>query len=208
MKRRLLAALAAVVIMFAGASTASAEFRYGPSLGLTYNDLMWKQDLFTVDKTMGFSAGIIGEKMFPGIGFGVDIGLFYEMRGAKLHMGEKPMWEYMGLGTVDMRLHTLVIPVHVRFKYTRLNGVEDKIAPLLFLGPSLGILVGHSDSKGALKYSGADLGLDFGLGAEIFRKWQVTAGYTLGVTEACKGNMLTNFTARNSVWTFKVSYLF
>lgn len=194
------------LIAFASAQTLSAQFRYGPTVGVSLTDLHFKQDLFTVDKTVGYSAGVQAEMMFPGLGFAIDFGLMYEQRGAKLHMGEKKMWE--NIGTEQLRIHSIVLPLHLRFKYTRLNGFEDKIAPLVYVGPSFGFVAGHSKMGNALDYAGADMGLDFGLGAEIFKKWQVSVSYTLGMTYVTKAKILTNFSARNRLWALRGTYFF
>lgn len=186
---------------------ANAQFRYGPTVGVTITNLHFKQDLMTVDQSVGYSAGITGEMMFPGLGFGVDVGLAYEQRGASLHMGEKQMWQSQGLGTERAYLHYLTIPLHLRFKYTRLNGLEDKIAPLAFAGPTFGFLVGHSKNP-ALEYSAGTVSLEFGLGAELWKKWQVSASYTLGATYALKAKILTDYSAQNRVWAVRVAYLF
>lgn len=196
-----------ITISLFSASKATAQFRYGPTAELGVTNLKFKQDLFDVSKQIGFGAGITGEMMFPGIGFGIDFGLSYEMHGAKLNMAQCELWDWMGVGNRNLRLHTLVLPVHLRFKYTRLNGVEDKIAPLLYVGPSFNFTVGHSKNT-ALNYAGADMGMDFGVGAEIFKNWQVSASYTLGLTYAVKAKILTNFSARSNAWAFHVTYLF
>ena len=71
MKRIFLCAILMLAAV-AGAIKASAEFRYGPTAGVAVSDLNFKQDICTVDKSVGYSAGITGELMFPGIGFGID----------------------------------------------------------------------------------------------------------------------------------------
>lgn len=207
MKRHLKHLIIALIAAVA-AVPASAQFRYGPTVGISLTDLHFKQDLFTVDKTVGYSAGVQAEMMFPGIGFGIDFGLMYEQRGAKLHMGEREMWASQGIGTEQLRIHSIVVPLHLRFKYTRLNGFEDKIAPLAYAGPSFGFVAGHSKMGNSLDYAGADMGLDFGIGAEIFRRWQVSVSYTLGMTYVTKAKILTNFSARNRLWAFRATYLF
>lgn len=186
----------------------SAQFRYGPTVGVSLNDLHFKQDLFDVDKTVGYSAGIAAEMLFPGVGFGIDLGLFYEQRGAKLHLGQKEMWASQGLSTEQMRLHSIVLPLHLRFKYTRLNGVEDRIAPFAYAGPSFGFIAAHSKVANTMDYAGADLCMDFGVGAELFRHWQVSVSYTMGLTYAMKAKILTNFSARNRIWALRAAYLF
>lgn len=191
-----------------GAGKANAQFRYGPMVGIDMSNLHFKQpELLGVDKSVGFSAGVVAEMMFPGIGFGLDLGLYYDQRGATLDMGKKLLWSSQGLGRERSYLHYVALPIHLRFKYTRLNGFEEKLAPIVYAGPTFGFLVGHSKNP-ALEYAGGDMGVEFGLGAEIFQRWQVTAGYNLGMTYALKAKVLTNFSARNRTWNLRVAYLF
>ncbi len=177
-------------------------------IGADMTNLHFKQpDILAVDKSVGFSAGLAAEMMFPGIGFGIDTGLYYEQRGATLDMGQKLLWSSQGLGRERSYLHYVVLPFHLRFKYTRLNGFEEKLAPIAFAGPSFGFLVGHSKNP-ALDYAGGDMGVEFGLGAEIMQRWQVTGSYNMGMTYALKAKVLTNFSARNRTWNIRVAYLF
>lgn len=196
-----------IAIILSAGFKASAQFRYGPTVELGITNLKFKQDLFDVSKQFGFGVGIASELMFPGVGFGIDLGLSYEMRGANLYMSQCELWKWMGVRDGSFKLHTLALPIHLRFKYTRLNGLEDKIAPFIYAGPNFGFNVGHSANP-ALEYAGADLCLDFGIGAEILRHWQVSASYTLGMTYALKAKILTNFSARSNMWALRVAYLF
>ncbi len=74
--------------------------------------------------------------MFPGIGFGIDLGLRYEQLGASLNMGDFPMWED-SYGKERIYIHNIRIPFHLKFKYTRFQGFEDYPAPFVFGGPTL-----------------------------------------------------------------------
>lgn len=206
MQRKIISLIIAVVALVS-ASQASAQFRYGAMVGGDVTTLRFKQDLISVDKSVGYSAGLVTELMFPGIGFGIDFGLFYEQRGATLHLGERTMWHDQGYGTERLYMHYAVIPFHLRYKYTRLNGFEDTLAPFAYVGPSLGMLVGHSKLD-CMSFPFGELGIDFGIGAEIKHNWQVSVSYTMGFTYALKDKTLTNFSARNSSWNIRVSYLF
>ena len=75
-----------VALLVGVACGARAEFRWGPTLGAGFTTLKFKQDLIKVDNTVGPMAGVQGEMMFPGIGFGIDIGAMYSMQGARLHL--------------------------------------------------------------------------------------------------------------------------
>ena len=59
-----------------------------------------------------------------------------------------------------------------------------------------------------MDYAGGDLGIDFGIGAELATHWQIAASYRMGMTYALKAKVLTDFSARNNSWSVKVSYLF
>lgn len=186
---------------------AHAQFRYAPAAGVTITDLTFKQDLVSVGQTVGGTAGIQCEMMFPGIGFGIDFGLMYNLMGAKVNLGERKIWAVDGYGNERLALHYIQIPVHLRFKWTRMNGLEDYLAPFAFGGPDFTIMAGHSECD-AMKYAGGELGLTAGLGLELFKKWQVSASYTWGMTYALKARLLDNWSARNREWTVRLAYFF
>ncbi|MCM1483193.1 MAG: PorT family protein [Muribaculaceae bacterium] len=206
MKRIIMAALVAAVGLIA-TTGAKAQFRYGVTAGVDISSLHFKQDLFTVDSSVGYSAGLMGEMMFPGIGFGIDVGLQYSQLGATMDLGQKDIWASEGYGRVRSYLHYIMVPLHLRFKYTRLNGFEDQLAPFVYVGPSFGFLAAHNKLD-AMDYAGGDMGIDFGIGAEIFTKWQVSAHYRMGMTYAMKAKLLTDMSGRNNVWSVRVSYIF
>ena len=202
MKKLFILILAAVATL-----GASAQFRYGPIVGVNINNLVFKQDLIGVWQQVGATAGVQGELMFPGIGFGIDIGFIYNQQGAKVGLGEKKVWAWQGYGDERIFIHNLMIPVHLRFKYTRLNGIEEKIAPLVYGGPDFNIQIAHSKCD-AINFSGGDLGLTVGGGVELFQRWQATVSYTWGMTYVLKTRVLDDFSARSRQWSVRVTYLF
>jgi len=189
-----------------GAFGASAQFRWGPTVGVNFNSFKFKQKILTVDQGFGESAGINGEMMFPGIGFGIDLGLRYEQLGASLNMGDFPMWED-SYGKERIYIHNIQIPFHLKFKYTRFQGFEDYLAPFVFGGPTFDIQVAYGKCD-AMKFSGGDLGLTAGVGAEILKNWQLSASYTWGMTYALKAKVLTDYSAKNRTWDIRVTYFF
>lgn len=196
-----------MAIALSGAMSVNAQFRYGAMAGVNVTDMKFRQNLVSVDKSVGFSAGVVGEMIFPGVGFGINTGLYYSQRGASLNLGERKIWASEGYGKERAYLHYIEIPLHLRFKYTRLNGVENTIAPLVYVGPTFGLSVGHGNLE-ALEYSGGDFALTVGVGAELFRNWQVVAEYTWGMTYEAKTKLLTDFSARNKAFAVKVCYYF
>ena len=211
---RIYRALLLIIIAVAAAVPAVAQFRYAPIVGININDLKFKQDLFNVDKTVAFQVGVQGELMFPGIGFGMDFAFLYNQMGAKTDLGSRPIWQQDGFGNENVMLHTFQIPVHIRFKWTRMNGLEDYIAQFVYCGPDFAInfadsrIKGNDGAKNPYEYSGGDLGLTAGGGFELWKKWQVSLQYTWGMTYLLRTRKLDNLSARNRQWAVRVAYFF
>lgn len=186
---------------------ASARFRWGPEASLNISNFYWKQDLVTTSQRPGFNFGLKGELMIPGIGFGVDVGLRYNLHGAKVNFGDHLIWLSTGIGNDNVWLHTVQIPVDLRFKWTRLDGLEDIIAPFAYAGPVFSFTVGSNDCP-AIKKPVGSVAIQVGLGAELWRHFQISAGYYWGVTYEVKTIKLDNFSARPQGWNVNLTYLF
>lgn len=200
-------------IMILAIPAAKAQFRYAPVAGVTVNTLSFSQDLFDVHQVVGAQGGVMGELMFPGIGFGIDFGLLYNLMGARTDMSQRNIWAIDNIGNPRVDIHTLQIPVHLRFKWTRMNGFEDYLAPFAYGGPEFAITLGHGKIKSAsgadpYSYSGGDFGLTAGLGVEIFKNWQLSAQYTWGLTYLLEAKQLDNFSADNRQWAVRLAYFF
>ncbi len=204
MKRIILSLL---LIAAALSNVANAQFCWGASLGGNCNNFTFKQDLVSVKQAFGATAGVRAEMMFPGIGFGIDLGLIYSMRGAKVNLGERLIWSSQGYGNEHINIHNIDIPLNLKFKWTRMQGLEDYVAPFIYGGPVLTIQAGHSKCD-AMKFSGGEVGLVAGLGFEVFKNWQIAASYTWGMTYALKTRQLTDFSARNKTWDLHLTYFF
>ena len=202
MKRFLLSILAAVVCV-----AASAEFRWGPTAGVNVTSYKYSQDLFAIDPSVGGSAGVMGELMFPGIGFGIDFGLNYNLHGSKLHLGDKNVWASDGYGVEQSWLHTIEVPINLRFKYTNFNGIERMVAPFVYAGPVFSIIAGQNKLD-ALNYSGGSVMLQCGIGAELFENLQVSAGYYWGMTYETRTVKLDDFYSKSQGWRVGLTYLF
>lgn len=209
-----LKALFIAIILIAIPTTMAGQFRYGPMAGINVTNLKFKQDLIDIRSLVTGQAGIQAEMMFPGIGFGIDLGFLYNIEGANVDLGSRKIWSSDGFKKSNVMLHMIQIPIHMRFKWTRLNGLEDIVAPFVYGGPDFSFMVGHSSIKGnpgepnPFRFAGGDLGLSVGGGVELFRHWQVSAKYTWGMTYLLKTRKLENFSAQNRQLAFCVTYLF
>lgn len=196
-----------LIVCITTSRPAVAQFRYGPTAGIDITTLKFKQNLIDVDKSVGYQAGIQCEMMFPGIGFGLDFGLMYEQRGATVNLGQKEIWSTLGFGKERSYLHNISIPIDLRFKWTRMNGLEDYIAPYVFGGPVVSFLVAHNKND-VYDYAGGDLGVQAGFGFELLKNWQIQASYTWGMTYALKTKLLDDFSARSRIWSVRVVRFF
>ena len=185
---------------------ASAELRWGPTASLNFNTFRWKEPLLETHLRTGFDAGVMTEIMIPGIGFGVDAGITYSMRAAKVNFGQWKVWSDDGYGNENVMIHTVNIPLHLRFKYTRLEGLEETIAPLAYVGPVFQF--NASGNCKALEQPFGTMALDFGLGCELFQHLQVSVSYLWGVSYTTRTVKLENLSARSDGFRVNVAYLF
>lgn len=207
--KRSLTVILIIVAAFCATSSTYAQMRWGATAGVNINTMKFKQELFSVSSAVGESAGIRGEMMFPGIGFGIELGLYYQQQGATLHLADKPniIWSSQGYGNERVFIHNIAIPFNLKFKWTRMQGLEDYVAPFVFGGPILQIQAGHSKCD-ALKYSGGDVELCAGIGVEVMKRWQIAGSYIWGMTYSLKTAQLVDVSARNRTWDVKVTYFF
>lgn len=193
--------------MAAVAFGASAEFRWGPTAGVNISSLHWKQDLVDTKCRAGVNVGVMGEVMIPGIGFGIDFGLRYAMRGANVDFGAREIWASSGYEKQNVWLHTLQIPVDLRFKWTRMDGLEQYVAPFAYVGPVFNFTVGTNDAP-MLDHPAGSVGLQCGIGGEFLTRYQLSVGYIWDVTYDCRTVKLDNFSARSHGWQVNVAMLF
>lgn len=199
--------LFAILIVLAVALGASAKFRVGPTIGVNFDNYSWNQDLISTDMRVGYSAGALCEVMIPGIGFGFDFGLKYVNRGGQCGFGEQFVWSSDGIGDTDLRLHTIQVPLHLRFKWTRMDGFENYLAPFALAGPQFNFNVANSSCPAIDRYK-VSVGIAVGIGVEIFKRYQLSGGYVWDVTDDVQTYKLDNFSATLSGWMIDFAVMF
>lgn len=196
-----------IILLSLTALGASAEFRWGPTAGVNFSTLHWKQDLTTTKMRTGFDVGIAGELMIPGIGFGVDMGLRYNLHGAYVNFGDFNIWSIDGIKNQNVWLHTLEIPLNLKFKWTRLNGLERIVAPLIYAGPVFNFTLGTNNCP-AIEHPAGYVAIQLGAGAELFEHFQVSGGYSWGVSYQIRTIKLDNYSALPRGGFIQLAYLF
>lgn len=209
MTRKTALLIAAVIVIFSSITAQAQNSHWGVVVGGNYNKIHFKQqDIFAVDKGFGATAGLMGEIMLPGVGFGFEGQFLYTLRSSKLHMGDRRVWESLGLGDERLLLHYIDVPISLKFKYRNMNGFENTLAPLIYAGPVFSFLVGHSKVGDQIRYDRFNIGLRIGIGAELFSRVQISANYTFSMGEALRTKLLDEHSAKNRCWTVSAIYLF
>lgn len=202
MKRFLLTALAVVTIFIS-----HAEFRYGPTAGVNFSTLHWKQEIAATSMLTGFNAGIAGELMIPGIGFGIDMALRYNLHGAHVKFGDHKVWAIDGIKNQNIWFHTLEIPLNLKFKWTRMNGLERKIAPFVYGGPVFDFTL-STNKCAAIKTPAGYVALQVAGGVELFEHFQISGGYSWGITYQVQTIKLDNYIASPRGGFIQLGYFF
>ncbi len=218
--KRIVFALTLCCMILAGATKSLAETRWGVVAVGNYSKLNFNQDLagwvgenrqtpLHGDNGFGGGAGLIGEIIIPGIGFSVDGSLIYSLYTTTVNFGDRAVWGNDGYGNERLSNHTLEIPLNLKFKYTNLNGIENIIAPLAYVGPTFTIhLADNSNGANAVNYKSMAVGIHVGAGCELFRKIQVSASYTWGINKTLTTIKLDDLEAKNKYWRVQVAYFF
>ena len=201
--------LITIALMSALSSVAQPVRRWGITVGGNYNEIHFKQsDLFESDRMFGPSIGVTGDMMIPGVGFGIDASILYTMRQGRLHLGDRRVWESLGLGNEVARQHYIDVPLNLKFRYSRLGGLESTLMPFIYAGPTFSFLVGHNKVGDALKYTGVNVLLHAGIGVELFNKVQVSGGYSFSVGQNLGTKLLDDNVAKHRTWFVQATYFF
>ncbi|MBR1804423.1 MAG: PorT family protein [Muribaculaceae bacterium] len=207
-KRIIISLILCVAALTPSQLLAQTATRWGVTVGGNYNNIYFKQKkLMEVTGAFGPVGGVMGELNFAGAGFGVDAGLLYSMRCGKINYQAHQVWSSLGLDNEMCRMHYLDVPLHLKFKYHKLDGVENTIMPLIYAGPTFSFLLGKN-LDGANQYKTLSVLIQVGIGAELFRHWQLQVGYGFGVGEALRTRLLDENTAKNRCWNATLTYYF
>lgn len=205
MKLKIFALLLALTACFA--AWAQTETRWGVTAGGIYNQIHFKQsDILKVDRAFSPTVGVTGEMNIPGLGFSLDASLLYAMRGSTIHFGDYQAWSSLGLGNEKVWIHTIDVPLNLKFKWHRMGGLEDKFQPMIYVGPTFSFKV--SDNLNACRYKGLSVLLHFGLGVELWRRVQIFGGYNFSIGETLRTRLLDENVAKNRFWNVSATYYF
>lgn len=203
-----IALLFAAIFITSTAAMAQTTSRWGITAGVNMNNIHFKQqDIVPSKKAWGPQLGVTGEMNFSGIGFGVDGGLLYTLKQGKVNYGDRTMWSSVGAGNETVSMHFLDVPLHLKFKYNRLNGIETSFMPLVYVGPQFSFLVGGNHRE-LNTYPPVHVYLDMGLGFELKERVQIKAGYNFSIGQSFHTKLLDENFAKNRTWYANVTWFF
>lgn len=206
MKMKRISLLIAAIVLTTTAMLAQTTSRWGVTAGANINTIHFKQFDILPSKTMwGPQLGVTGEMVFSGIGFGVDGGLLYSLRQGKVDFGSRQAWSSLGYGNEAVAMHYLDVPLHLKFKWRRLNGLENTIMPLLYVGPQFSFLTYGNHHK-LNSYPAVNVYLDMGVGVELMERLQVKAGYNFSIGQSFHTKLLDDNVAKNRTWYFNLTW--
>lgn len=191
-----------VMVLGASALPAQAQFKIGPKVGMTVNDMHFNKDVFDSENQTGWTAGIMTEFTVPVIGLGFDLSAMYVRRNAKFvedNVSAKNNRDY------------IEIPLNIKYKFS-LPVVSKVLVPYLGVGPSVSFLTSRRNVEEAFKNKSVDWALNFGVGVQLLSHIDVNARYGLGLTKAVKAFdsdlESAGIEGKNRYWTISVAYLF
>ena len=204
MKR--LTLIIAATLLVAAAATAQTTSRWGITAGANINKIHFKQqDIAPTSRMWGPQLGVTSEMNFSGIGFGVEASLLYTLKQGKVDYGSRTVWAAEGVGNETVSMHYLDVPLHLKFKWHRMGGLESTFMPMIFVGPQFSFLM-HGNHSELNTYPPVNVYPDMGAGCELFERWQLRAGYNFSVGQSFHTKKLDENVAKNRTWYINLTY--
>lgn len=203
--------LIAVALIATVAVPATAQFKFGPRLGVAINNLHFSskqdavKDLISTDNRAGFTGGLMAEFTAPVIGIGVDASLMYVRRSVKTIDSKDP-----NVDNKVLKRDYFEIPINLKYKFS-LPVAGNAVSPFLTTGPSFAFATSKEAIKEAYKNKAVDVAWNIGLGVEFVKHLQIAASYGFGISKS-----LTKYAGINDIdvegktrcWTITAAYLF
>lgn len=188
---------AALVVAFGlTALPASAQFRFGPKIGMNVNRLSFNKEIGNAENRAGFNAGVMTEFTVPVIGIGVDLSVMYVRRNDKFTVKD-----------IKGNFHRdyIDIPLNLKWKMN-IPVINNIVRPFLTTGPDFAFLT-NKKSFDNFKNKKCDVAWNFGLGVEFFKHLQIAGSYGLGLNKIV-GTSDNAIEGKNKYWTVTAAYLF
>ncbi len=176
------------VMTIALALPASAQFRWGPRVGIDVNEMHFNKNLGNSDNQVGFTGGLMAEIQVPIVGLCLDGSVMYARRNVK----------FDDVDAVAKR-DFIDIPINLKYKFN-FPVISRIVVPYLTTGPNFSFLLSGNDG-----YKKSTVAWSFGLGAQLISHLQVGASYNFGITKAASAD---GMYGKDRYWTVSAAWLF
>jgi hypothetical protein len=209
MRNTLKSIATALILIVASAIPASAQFSFGPKIGVDINRLSFNKDIMSSDNRAGFTGGIMVEAMIPVTNLGIDASLMYVHRTAEVL--DNANTDNNGTSYTSIGKDYIEIPINLKWKIG-LPLLGKLLTPYVFTGPSFAFLTSKKAISEADHNKSFDVAWNIGAGVQLFSKLQVGASYGFGMTNAIKAvtgsTQSANIDGKNRYWTVTAAWLF
>ena len=177
------------IMVVAMAIPASAQFRFGPKVGITVSELHFSKSDFNEGNRTGFTGGLMTEFTVPVIGIGFDASAMYARHNSK----------------GGYHRDYITVPINLKYKFG-LPVIGKIITPFLTTGPGFSFLLNDPEYAKSV-----NVDWNFGLGVTLINHIQVAASYGFGISKAAKiagVDGAKSIDGKDRCWTITAAYLF
>ena len=194
----------AMLFIAGGATTASAQFKFGLVAGMNMSKLSFDNGkYFDSDHRAGWYVGPKVWFNIPIVGLGVNASAQYSQRRMNVKSGD-------GEDAVSdsKNLNTIEIPINVRYTL----GLGSIASVYAETGPQFGFNVGNKTISEVAKFKSSNVTWNVGIGARVLGHLEAGVGYNIAlsnfgelVPDQLRG---TKNDFKSNTWQVQVAYLF
>ena len=193
-----------MLFIIGGATTASAQFKFGIVAGMNMSKLSFDDGkYFNSEHRAGWYVGPKVWFNIPIVGLGVNASAQYSQRRMNVKSGD-------GEDAVSdsKNLNTIEIPINVRYTL----GLGSIASVYAETGPQFGFNVGNKTVSEVAKFKSSNVTWNVGIGARVLGHLEAGVGYNIAlskfgelVPDALTG---TKNDFKSNTWQVQVAYLF
>lgn len=194
----------AMLFIIGGATTASAQFKFGIVAGMNMSKLSFDNGkYFDSDHRAGWYVGPKVWFSIPVVGLGINASAQYSQRRMNVKSGD-------GEDAVSdsKNLNTIEIPINVRYTL----GLGSIASVYAETGPQFGFNVGNKTVSEVAKFKSSNVTWNVGIGARVLGHLEAGVGYNIAlsnfgelVPDQLRG---TKNDFKSNTWQVQVAYLF
>lgn len=194
----------AMLFIIGGATTASAQFKFGIVAGMNMSKLSFDDGkYFNSEHRAGWYVGPKVWFNIPIVGLGVNASAQYSQRRMNVKSGD-------GEDAVSdsKNLNTIEIPINVRYTL----GLGSIASVYAETGPQFGFNVGNKTVSEVAKFTSSNVTWNVGIGARVLGHLEAGVGYNIAlsnfgelVPDQLRG---TKNDFKSNTWQVQVAYLF